>query len=218
MGLVKLLTQDKEWVLVNELEKKEKAREDLAEYLKKENIDCILPFEIEHVKRKTFIRAKLTGKYSVLTRLQSSIDNREFVLLLKGMVDAMKTVSMHNISSDYLDLDLDFIYINKEDGKIQLTLWVLDNLAPKQNILNLFYQLGEIAGTKAKSAKDKTFFENYKGMFQKEDMGLEKLDMFANKTYSILEQSVKSSTEAKENNMKQEVGGIKPEVEETPIE
>ncbi|PGF05281.1 FHA domain-containing protein [Bacillus toyonensis] len=211
MGFVKLLTQDNEWVIVNELEKKEKAREDLATYLKSENVDCIVPFEIEKVKRKTFIRAKLTGKYSVLTRLQSPIDSREFVLLLKGIVDSMQTISSHNISPDYLDLDLDFIFINKESGKIELTLWVLDNLAPKQNILHMFYQMGEIA--KPKSSKDKTFLEGYAKMFQKEDMGLDKLDMFVNKTYSMLEQSVESSERAKANLAKQEV-----EVEETPIE
>lgn len=47
MGFVKLLTQDNEWVIVNELEKKEKAREDLAEYLKSENVDCILPLKLK---------------------------------------------------------------------------------------------------------------------------------------------------------------------------
>lgn len=101
----------------------------------------------------------------MLTRLQSPIDSREFVLLLKGIVDAMQTISSHNISPDYLDLDLDFIFINKENGKIELTLWILDNLAPKQNILHMFYQMGEVA--KPKSSKDKTFLEGYAKMFQK---------------------------------------------------
>ncbi|MEC2463881.1 FHA domain-containing protein [Bacillus cereus] len=224
MGFIKLITLDNEWVLVNELEKKEKVNEDLVAFVREELADSILPFEIEKVKRKTFIKVKLTGKYSVLTRLQEPIDSREIVLILKGITDSMKELTTRNIPFDYVDLDLDFFYVDRETGKIQLTLWALDNLASKTNVLYLFKQIGDVA--QPKSSKDKTFLENYNKMFTKQDIGLDKIHSFVELAYKMLEQSSESNEIAKENNaraleeaqkvdMVEEVESIEPVIEDT---
>src|SRR5690606_11742992 len=127
-----------------------------------------------------------TGMYSVLVRLQSPIDSRELVLILKGLLDSIKSISSRKVPPQNIDLDLDYVFIRR-DGKVLLTLWALEGLAPKRPLPVMLKQIGELAKPNAK--KDKNFIEGYLELFG-EGFTMAKLDKFVNASYEMLKKSV----------------------------
>jgi hypothetical protein len=186
VGVITLTKQQEKYVLMNTLEKKEVLQEQLIKMLQTSGFEGVVPFELRTVRNKRVILHDLTDLYSILTRLQTPIDSRELVLILKALLDSIKTVSQKRIPPSYVDLDLDYIFIRR-DGKVLLTIWAIEGLAPKTPLPKLLQQIGELA--KPLANKDKNFIEGYLDLF---DAGftLEKLDKFINNAYEMLQRSV----------------------------
>ncbi|PHE64169.1 hypothetical protein COF68_04795 [Bacillus toyonensis] len=189
MGFIKLIKPNNVWTLRNELEKKEVFNEELAKLLNQTGFKMVLPFELVMEKKKRVIISDITGRYSLLVRLQQPIDSREVVIILKGLLDAFKNALSNNIPMDYIDLDLDYIFINRETESIELTMWAIDGLAHKTSVPHIFQQIGMDANPKA--SKDKKFLEGYLGLFD-ENFTMERLDVYISKAYSMLQESVDS--------------------------
>lgn len=185
MGSVILTKQENGYYLMNTLEKKEVVVEEVYRKLENAGFEHVVPFELKTIKGKRMILHNLTDTYSVLTRLQKQIDSRELVLILKGLLDSIRFISEKQIAPTYVDLDLDYMFIRR-DGKVLLTVWMIDGLAPKATIFDLFKRLGESA--KPKARKDQNFIDGYLDMFDS-SFTMTKLDNFVNSSYEMLKKS-----------------------------
>lgn len=185
MGIIKLTEQGDKFILMNTLEKKEVVNEDLINVVKSTGFKGVAPFEIKQVRNKRVILTDLTGTYSILTRLQSSIDSRELLLILRGLLNSFKEVSDRRIPPTNIDLSLDYIFIRR-DGSVLLTLWALDGLKPKTTLRELLRKIGTEA--KPNSSRDKNFINAYLKLFEGE-FSLVGLDDFVESNYKMLKTS-----------------------------
>lgn len=186
MGVITLTRQEDKYILMNTLERKEVLQQQIIQLMQSTGFEGVVPFELRQVRGKRVILSDLTGTYSILTRLQSPIDSRELVLILKGLLEAITLVSKKQIPPNYIDLDLDYIFIRR-DGKVLLTLWAIEGLAPKVPLPILFKQIGEQAQPSAK--RDKNFIDGYLGLFD-QGFTMRKLENFVNTSYDMLRKTV----------------------------
>ena len=189
MGNIVQIKQGNDYVLQNTLEKKEVLIEEAYKVLQANSFEHAVPFQVTQEKGKRVITMNLTDTYSFLVRLQHPIDSRELVIMVKGLLDAIKFLASKKIPPTLVDLDLDYIFIRK-DGKVLLTMWIIKDLQPKTTIPLLFKQIGDLA--KPHARKDKNFIDGYLQLFDT-DFNLEKLDAFITDSYNMLKQSVGES-------------------------
>ena len=198
MGNIVQIKQGNQFILQNMLEKKEVLNEDVYKVLQANSFEHVVPFQFQNQKGKRAIAMDLTDTYSFLVRLQHPIDSRELVIMIKGLIDSIKFLSMNKIPPNFVDLDLDYIFMRK-DGKVLLTTWIIEGLAPKTTLNLLFKQIGELAKPNANARKDRNFIDAYLELFDT-DFSLEKLDSFITENYNMLKQPVAESVQTTQYN------------------
>lgn len=185
MGNIKLTQQSGDYILMNTLEKKEKLNENIVEAVRSTGFKGIVPFEVRDSRGKRVIVSKLTGMYSILTRLQSPIDSKELVIILKGLIDSLRAITKQRIPPSCIDLDLDYMFIRR-DGSVLLTLWALDGLEPKASLKTLLKQIGQEAKPNAK--RDSNFINGYLKIFDG-DFTMKRLEGFVLSNYEMIRES-----------------------------
>lgn len=219
MGIIKLSKQNEKYLLMNTLDKRDNLVKDVCITLQQSAFEGVVPFELREAKGRKVIVCDVSTTYSILTRLQTPIDSRELVLILKGLLDSVKSLSSRNISPEYVDLDLDYIFIRR-DGSVLLTVWAVNDIKQKATLPQLLKEIGNKA--KPNSKRDKNFIEGYLDLFSDGTVNttLDKLDKFVMNSYEMLKENsmksaIKTASESKSAEIPKSRRKNEPIVEET---
>lgn len=200
----KTFVQDKNtgaYSYINTLARKENVNIQLLEYINTgNNLNSVMKVNgLETLRRKRgrVLTIDLSNTYSIQNRLTKPISGEELILLIKDIKDGLADIADHEVSINYVELNLDRIFIN-EDGAVKFIIWGTTVPENTGSVLDLFYDISTQA--KAKTRTDEKAIDSYKALFeaQRDTPGyIADINRFVEVQYQSLEEHILSVHEDK---------------------